>query len=507
VLVDVGGYFVADAPSFEGLAPVRLADTREGATTIDGASQGGGALAGDDELAVRMISRGGVLPAAAAVALNVTAVDMEDAGYLTVFPCGQEPPNASNVNYATGQTIANSVTVKIGAGGAVCVYSSAAGHVIVDVAGYFPAPGGPAAGSGTVQVAAGFDHTCALRSAMVWCWGANGQGQVGDGSWIDRPTPSEVTGLPPTVALAAGSRHTCALGADGLVRCWGANDVGQLGDATTQDRPAPALVAGPSGVTAIGAGTDHSCAVDVAHRVWCWGMNDDDEILTGDGADVTSPRLIAEVGGDIVAVDGGGSHTCAIRSGGDVVCWGANYYGQLGGGALEPETGIEAVVGLPTRAVAISAGWVHSCAVLTDGSLWCWGNGDAGQLGTGESSFPGQPSVDRPTPVRVPDLAGVVDVAAAVGHTCATLGDGSARCWGINAAGQLGDGTQDNRVRPVTVVDGNAATHLSAAPDGEHACIVQFDEELRCWGRNAEGQLGNTDVGTFAWTAVAVEGW
>src|SRR5262249_61477224 len=156
------------------------------------------------------------------------------------------------------------------------------------------------------------------------------------------------------------------------------------------------------------------------------------------------------------AVAGGGSHTCALVVGGAVYCWGSGYEGQLGQGAFVPSTTPVQAAGIST-AIAIRAGWTHSCALLQDGSVWCWGSNVTGQLGDGTTQ-------NSAVPVRVQGISTATNVTASWWHhTCALLADASVRCWGENTWGQLGDGTTTSASAPVRM-SGTGITWTTSNP-------------------------------------------
>jgi alpha-tubulin suppressor-like RCC1 family protein len=181
----------------------------------------------------------------------------------------------------------------------------------------------------------------------------------------------------------------------------------------------------------------------------------------------------------------GGSHTCWIAEDLSVKCWGGNLYGQLGDGTTEGRTTPVVVQGL-TGAKSISAGQNHSCALLEDGTVKCWGANDWGQLGDGSNT-----SQSRPTPVPVQTLSGATAIASGFKHSCALLKDGTAKCWGMNVHGQLGNGTTytSGQYTPVDVFALSDVLELST--HGIHACARLADGGAKCWGMNEQGQLGN----------------
>jgi hypothetical protein len=240
-------------------------------------------------------------------------------------------------------------------------------------------PGDPAtAATGAptpTVIAAGYLHTCAvLADHTVWCWGANGYGQLGDGTTTSSPTPVAASGISTAVAITAGNWHTCALLADHTVWCWGDNYRGQLGTGNRYLQYTPVPVVGISTATAIVAGDLHTCAVLADGTAWCWGANDWGQL--GDGH--TSYQILTPVqvwGGALTttAIAAGDFHTCALwMTGGSVVCWGMNLSGQLGdGGAYHASLTPVWVLGIST-ATAITAGDGHTCAVLASGTARCW---------------------------------------------------------------------------------------------------------------------------------------
>jgi alpha-tubulin suppressor-like RCC1 family protein len=184
---------------------------------------------------------------------------------------------------------------------------------------------------------------------------------------------------------------------------------------------------------------------------------------------------------DAVEIAAGGTHTCALTREGAVVCWGANFAGQLGDGETgEARPDVAPVVGLGP-AVAIAAGDAHTCAISTERHLYCWGNNGDGQLGDGSTTTQSRPTL-------VP-LAGVSKVAAGRRHgTCAILSWGEVRCWGANGAGEIGDGTRDLRWFPTAVPCLGPATDVALGPS--HTCAILADDSVRCWGANYAGEIG-----------------
>lgn len=336
-------------------------------------------------------------------------------------------------------------------------------------------------------IAAGGEHTCALTTdGGIKCWGDNATHQLGDGTAIHRSTPVDVMGLGSgAAAIAAGDYHTCALTTGGGVKCWGANESGQLGDGTMTGRRTPVDVVGlESGMAAIATGGYHTCALTTGGGVKCWGWNRYGQVWEGTEEESNTPVDVEGLTDGVMAIAAGRFHTCALTVDSGVKCWGANESGQLGDGTTVDRSTPVDVVGLGSGVVAITAGGWHTCALTTGGGVKCWGANGAGQLGNGTWTY-------RPTPEDVIGLgSSETAIVAGWNHTCVLIRDGGVRCWGWNRSGQLGDGTMTDRNRPVDVVDlGSGVTAIAAG--GEHTCALITDSGAKCWGWNRHGQLGD----------------
>jgi len=308
-------------------------------------------------------------------------------------------------------------------------------------------------------ISVGASHTCALSTAGgVKCWGKNGDGQLGDNTYTERYTPVDVSGLTSGVAaISVGGSHTCAVTTAGGVKCWGKNSDGQLGDYTITTRSAPVDVSGlTSGVAAISLGGSHTCALTTAGGVKCWGKNSDGQLGDYTVTTRSAPVDVAGFTGGVTAIAVGFGHTCAVTSAGGVKCWGKNSDGQLGDYSITTRSAPVDVAGLTGGVAVIAAGLGHTCVVTTAGGVKCWGKNSDGQLGD-------YTVTTRSAPIDVAGLTGgTAAIAAGFGHTCAVTTAGGVKCWGKNSDGQLGDSTYITRSAPVDVIGISAATSATA---------------------------------------------
>jgi len=305
----------------------------------------------------------------------------------------------------------------------------------------------------------GVRHGCLLDAAgQPWCWGDDSDGQLAVASSTlpehhrghpSRTVAGRISGAPRMRSLDAGWLHTCGVSTGGDVVCWGDNSLGQLGRPGSESGPSP--VAGlPGGTTAVAAGGAHTCALARDGGVWCWGDGSSGQLGQGSASDSVTPVAVTGLPEPAVAIDAGAYHTCALLQDGDVACWGENRLGQIGDGTRTSRSSSVLVQGLTGKARAVTVGSSFSCALLEVGAVQCWGSNELGELGTGTFSTP--PSGNEPPapPTTVTGLGrGVTALFAAGNHACAELEGGGLRCWGANELGQLGDGTVEGRDRPV----------------------------------------------------------
>jgi len=366
--------------------------------------------------------------------------------------------------------------------------------------------------SKVVSVAAGERHSVALTDeGKVWAWGANGSGQVGDGTTDDRLNPvrvllpSAATGyFDDAAAIAAGTAywlnfggHTVILRKDGTVWGCGYNNDGELGDGSQISRTPVVQVndpADPSGyladVKSVGAGAIHTLAVMKDGTLRAWGYNGYGQLGNGSTSGSTLPVSVQGLQ-NVTAASGGYYHSVFLRSDGTVWAVGGNGSGQLGDGSRLTRTIPVKVPGL-TDVVAVDAGDDYTAALKNDGTVWSWGANFNGQLGRGTIGF----GVDSLVPVQVKDdtdpsgfLTDIAMIAAGNNHCLALKKDGTLRAWGDNTWNQIGDGTVEPRTTPVTVTGISDVTYIAAG--NGHCLAVKSDGTVWGWGGNWSGQLGD----------------
>ena len=341
-------------------------------------------------------------------------------------------------------------------------------------------------------IATGARHTCALfEKGGLKCWGRNNWGQLGNGDTNESLSPVEVQLAKRGVnSISAGKDHTCAIRDDDVPVCWGRNDLGQLGNGSRVDSFVPSEVSweGRLGVKAISVGYDHACAILEDGSVSCWGYNSSGQL--GDGSTLLRERpstVILPKGKRAIRISAGYKHTCAVFKDNSLFCWGNNFYGQLGNGNQKKQHIPVLVEGRSGRnALSVSAGDIHTCALLTDRTLTCWGSNANGRLGNG-----GTANSLIPQTVKLPPTRWAKEVHVGDNHACAILDDDSLSCWGDGSNGQLGNGNTLEYHTPVSVAmeDGIKVKTL----DGYfmHVCAFLNNDNLVCWGDNTEGQLGD----------------
>jgi len=335
------------------------------------------------------------------------------------------------------------------------------------------------------DVSAGGEYACAgLSDGTVQCTGRNQFGQLANGTWDNSSLLVSSVNLAGVSRVAAGDEFGCALMANGTARCWGLGESGQRGDGTyTNLSNVPAEVIGLTGAIALASGYDHACALLADGTMRCWGSNVFGQL--GDPSTGTSgsavPVVVSGVSG-VVSFTTGAYHTCAVLADATLRCWGKNDNGQLGDGTRTSSVTPVVVSGL-NGVASVRGGGDHTCALLQDGTVQCWGENEYGQLGNGTTS----PSM---TPSPVTGLTDGVAIASGWRHDCAVLASGSVQCWGQNDFGELGIGTAASSSTPATVLGIATAAGITAGW-WHHTCALLAGGAVECWGANEWGQLGN----------------
>jgi len=330
---------------------------------------------------------------------------------------------------------------------------------------------------------------CALTTAGgVQCWGIGIQGRLGNGSSATSVVPVPVTGLSSGVAaISAGGDFACAVTTGGALQCWGNGGNGELGNGGTSGSSVPVPVTGlSSGVLAVATGSIHACAVITGGALQCWGYNMDGELGNNSTTNSSTPIVVTGLMSPTTGVAAGGNHTCAIGPAGSVSCWGNNSLGQLGNNTTTNSLVPVATLPEGSGVTALAAGFNHTCALTTAGSVLCWGQDSFGQLGNNSTT-------NSPVPVGVSGLSGVTGITAGQYHTCARTTAGAMYCWGYNFYGQFGNNTTTGSSVPVagpSLASGVAC--LAGGIDSSYA--VTTAGALLSWGANSSGQLGNNST-------------
>ncbi|MCX6516568.1 MAG: RCC1 repeat-containing protein, partial [Actinobacteria bacterium] len=300
-----------------------------------------------------------------------------------------------------------------------------------------------------------------------------------------------ISSIEPTGRIAAGDKHTCAIAANDTIWCWGDNTYSQLGSASFPNDfsliPVQTTVLPGSRIAKrIVAGANHTCVLATDGTVWCWGYNGYGSVGVS-GGNQPDPVQVT-LGATATMIAAGGFTTCAVLSNNSLQCWGRNNKGQLGNGTFG-STGVSTPVYtsfVPAwfTVAQIEIGNAHSCAISVLGIAWCWGQFTDGRLGTTASS-------DALTPTATASLGGTaLEVAAGGAHTCAMLTNGTLSCFGSNNMGQLGQAlSTTTNSTPTAVTLAATVTHVVAG--GQFTCALLSTAAVQCFGQNASGQLGS----------------
>jgi hypothetical protein len=494
LIADIAGYYLAGtatkAGAFIPVTPARYLDSRSHLGQIYGP------VGAHWDAPVQVLYRGGTgsthvggVPATnvSAVITNITATAQTRSGFVTVYPASPTRPTVSNLNFSAGVTRANLAVVPVGLCGQLSIYHGSTGnsHLIADVAGYFLAADAT---------------TLPTPTKTVKAWGGNEFGALADGGYTTRSTPGGSVGLSDIVSL----QDQMALRSDGTVWGWGVNEAGGLGYdvGTTADfgflscalplQP-PGL---PAGITAIASSGGSRFALTADHHVWAWGANDGGQLGDGTMTQRSAPAVVPGID-TVTAIASSGDFVLALKADGTVWGWGEERHGELGG-AESSQTAPIQIAGL-AGVTAIAAGNSTGYA-LVGGKVLAWGDASWGSLGNGTGA--GNDDTAHPTPTTVTNEAGTADLvgvtAIAAGPSSAgavaLLSDGTARSWGINERGSLGDGQSESAQfqtnKPVVVQ--NLTNAVTLAVNGRTGLAIRSDHSLCSWG-STPGDAATTD--------------
>jgi alpha-tubulin suppressor-like RCC1 family protein len=308
-----------------------------------------------------------------------------------------------------------------------------------------PEPSAVQGGLLFVSVSAGFSHTCGVTaSAAAYCWGENTEGELGSDSGEGSRSPVRVSGGIPFAAVSAGFNHTCGLSTKGDLYCWGDNEYGQLGTGGKAASDQPVSVRGAPGLVSVRAGVLFTCGITNAGAAYCWGSNARGRL--GNNSDKDSPVPVPVAGGlKFLSISLGDGHACGVTETGSGYCWGLNEHGQLGNGSnASSSVPVPVAGGLSFK--FLSAGRTFTCGITQEGTPHCWGWG-AGVVVATETDIP----ANVPAPVFGSKGLALKSVSAGMVHACGLATGGEVYCWGGNRYGQLGSGSNEDSVRPVSV--------------------------------------------------------
>ncbi|MEO8363584.1 MAG: hypothetical protein ABI570_04280, partial [Ilumatobacteraceae bacterium] len=393
-------------------------------------------------------------------------------------------------------------------------------------------------------IAAGDAFSCViLDDSAVKCFGLGADGQlgsasssnIGDGVGVSVSAAAAIAlGSGRTArAIATGASHACVLLDNYGVKCWGYGVDGALGygDTTTRgttsasmgDSLAPVDLGTGRTARSITAGAQHTCALLDDDTVKCWGRGASGQLGRGDtqtrgdepGEMGNSAAAVAlGAGRSARAIAAGANHTCALLDNGSIKCWGDNSYGQLGQGSLAAigdgvgvsvSAAATVALGSGRSAMAIAAGDAHTCALLDDGGVKCWGAGGNGRLGSGAADDIGDESNemgDALVSISLGTGRTAIAITAGIAHTCALLDNYVVKCWGSGADGRLGYGNQNNvgdntgqmGDALATVPLGTGRTARAIVAGAAHTCAILDDNSLKCWGNGGSGRRGSSST-------------
>ncbi|MCD0478765.1 T9SS type A sorting domain-containing protein [Chryseobacterium sp. LC2016-29] len=332
------------------------------------------------------------------------------------------------------------------------------------------------------SVSAGYMHSIGLKTdGTLWAWGDNSLGQLGDGTGIGKTTPIQIGTANNWLKIATGAYYTVAIKTDGTLWAWGQNTYGQLGSGSTVGKITPTQIGTETDWASIATGDTHALAIKTNGTLWSWGRNSAGQLGDGTNLHNFTPTQVGTAN-NWEAIAAGVQHTFAIKTNGTLWGWGDNASGQLGDGTTFNRK-VPTQIGTATNWKTVDAGYLHSVGLKTDGTIWSWGNNTIGQLGSGTTN-------SIYTPSQIGNATNWKTVSADYYHSSVAIKtDGTLWAWGQNNAGQLGDGTTTNRYIPTQI--GSATDRKSVAANTFSRLVINNDGFLSGAGRNDYGQIGD----------------
>ena len=468
---------------------------------------GGGAIG-----TVNGSSAGGAAGNAGAVAGDVSGLQAAitgAGGYSltsggTAGGSGSSNPNNMSGGAATGFGCGGGSAGWYGGNGGAGLYGGGGGGA----AGYTASQTGGTGGAGAVVLQISIDSSNDImvdfedyyvradyfRSGNLWAWGKNAYGNLGDNTAVSKSSPVQTITRGSNwkqFSLGSNGYGNAVIKTDGTLWTWGRGTSGQLGDNTSTNKSSPVqTVAFGTNWSQVACGAAHTAAIKTDGTLWCWGYNFFGSLGDNSGTNRSSPVQTVALGSNWKQVSCGNAHTAAIKTDGTLWLWGIGDYGNLGDNTATRRSSPIQTITFGTNWQQVSCGNTHTAAIKTDGTLWVWGGNSYGKLGDNTIT-------QRSSPVQTISFgSNWKQVSASDRNTAAVKTDGTLWVWGGNTWGQLGDNTATARSSPVqTIAYGNNWKQVSLS-DVQFIAATKTDGTLWCWGKNANGQLGDNTTTT-----------
>ena len=321
-----------------------------------------------------------------------------------------------------------------------------------------------AGGTDWVKLSLGYKSSGAIKSdGSLWIWGNNGSGQIGDNTTIDKSSPVQtIAGGNDWTDFSLGNNHSAGIKSDGTLWLWGDNVNGTLGDNTNSNKQSSPIqtIAGGNNWKQVSCGQSFTGAIKTDGTLWMWGQNNHGQLGENlNNYSYSSPVQTISGGNNWKQISCGYGVVGAIKTDGTLWMWGLNQFGQLGDNTnlIKRSSPVQTIAG-GTNWVQVDVGYTHSAAIKNNGTLWCWGYNDYGQLGIDNTT-------EKSSPIQT--IAGGTNwlkVNCGNLFTTAIKNDGTLWCWGQNIVGALGDDSDVDKSSPVqTIMGGNNWINISAS--------------------------------------------